>query len=257
MSTDNNIQTKDGDKVVEPPLKLKRPNSLGFGLKLAGFLVIAAVLVAWIFSIRNSTSIVLSPSEGAAAADHLEKLTRELSGEASESPKRDLRQLEKSSNNFLTLNGIQFAIAVPSGWFISEANRQLFIRKSDDSRICQITADSSFDTAGFILEVKGKESDFEAQYSKEAMGMVVPNEISLDSGAQLLTSSYGTSSINYIVRVRTKMVLGNRSTETMGVNSVFASGRSMIRLSCVNMSGLQDKGKDMESMAKSLKIKTV
>lgn len=255
MSANNNSQSEERIKLVEPPLQLKRPHSPGSGLKVAGALVLVAVILVWLFGgIDRPKPIQLSPQEGEAAADKVEQLTKELSERAREAENTKMKKMAGGEHRTLTLNGVQFRITVPSGWSVSDAGRQKFVRRSGDSRNCQLTADNAYDTKGLIAEVKGKEVEFEAQYMKEALGMAVPKEVRIEVSAKLLLNNYSSTSLNYVVRTRLKMIAGNRSIEQMGINATFAAAKLMVRLQCINMAGTADEDNAMESMGRSLKM---
>jgi len=255
VSESSNAPPKEKLQLVEPPLELRRPRSPGSGLKVAGAFVVLAVLLLWLFGGgRSPKPIHPTVQEGAAAADQLERLTKELSERAGEAKNAKMKKLAGGEDRTLTLNGVQIRVFVPPGWSISDDTRQKFLRRSGDSRICQLTADSNFDTKGRIAEIRGKEVDFEAQTMKEALGMAVPKEVRIDVGTELVLSSYTSNSVNYAVKTRMTMVVGNRSIEQSGVNSTFAAGSLMVRLQCMNMSGTGDEDNYMEMIGRSLNL---
>jgi len=254
MSANHDSPSKERIKLVEPAFQLRKPQSPGSGLKFAGALVLLVILLLWFYSSSDPKPLQLSPQEGAAAADQVEQLTKELSERAREAENAKMKKMSGGTARTLTLNEVQFTFNVPSGWSLSDAGRQKFVRKNGDARICQLTADKSYDTKGLIAEVRGKEVAFEAQYMKEALGMAVPKEVRIEVGGNLLHSSYGSNSVNYIVRTRAKMIANNRGIEQTGINSTYAVGRLMVRMQCMNMAGTSDDGGAMETMGRSLKL---
>ena len=269
MSANHHSPPKERIKLVEPPLQLRQPPPPGSGLKQAAALVLFAVLLLWLFSggdgspkpIQPSSQggssprqIQLSPQGNATAVDQVEQLTKELSERARETESATMKKMAGGGDQLLILNGVQFRITVPTGWTVSEAGRQSFVKKSGDARICQLTADKNFDTKGMITDVKGKEVEFEARYMKEALGMAVPSEVRIEVRGDLLQSSYNSDLIKYTVRTRATIKAGNKSIEQGGINTTVAASKLMVRLQCMNTSGTSDQDGSMESMGRSLKL---
>jgi hypothetical protein len=259
MSTNNDGDHKERIKLVEPKLQLKQPRSSGSGLKFAGALVTAIAFLFFIFgNSKESETIQLSATEGAAAAGQLEEMTKELSKSPQETKEIESMKTVDSGDQGIEISGIQFAMHVPSGWSVSNAGEQKFVRKTGDSRICQLTVDNAFDAAGLISDAKGNEVEYESQYMKEALGMAIPTEVKKDVRIEvtgsLLSSNYDSNSLSYSVKMHSQMTLGERGVKQIGFNTTVASEKRMVRLQCVNMAGEDDEEDAMEIMSKSLKL---
>jgi hypothetical protein len=247
-------------RLVEPKLKLKRPPSVGSGLKIAGAIVTAIVTLLWIVrgdDSPKSRDLQLTPAEAAAsAADRVEQLTKELDGTTQNAQPSSLFEMTNEGATELSLNGVKFKIAVPQGWKPSNNATQIFLRKQGDPRICQLTTATKYDTAGLINDVKGKEVNFEAEYMRAALGATLSDDAQVIVGGKLLISKYGKNKLHYAVRTFTfmKLFADSQLIEQRGINAVFAFRSSMVRLQCMNMSGKSDDGEDMENMGKSLNI---
>ena len=243
-------------KLQEPKTQLAKPERSGSGMLIAGGVVVVVMCLIWILrggETSRPTQVKLTPSQGSDAADQVEKLTNELIERSKDSKPSNFLKVADEQISTLSLNGVQFRVALPPGWKPILSGTQIMVRKEKDPRICQLTSDPKYDIAGLIGDVKGKESEFEAQYTKEALSRAASGAQVTASGT-LLASDYGKNRLHYAVRTKVKMTSGSRFMEQGGVNAVYAVGSRMVRLQCMNMSGTSDEADVMKVMGKSLLI---
>lgn len=243
-------------KLQLPKSQLRRPERSGSGMLIAGGVVVAVVMLLWLLRGGESsrqTEVRLTPNQGSDAADQVDRLTKELIEGAKEKKPSNLLQMAGENPLAQSLNGVRFKISIPTDWKASSRDTSIIVRKEKDPRICQLTASSQYDTLGLIAEVKGKEAEFEAEFTKQGSSQGAPGAQVVASG-KLLASNYGKTQLHYAVRTRTRMTVAGKSMEQGGVNAVYAVGKHMVRLQCANMSDTSDEGNVMGTMGRTLLI---
>ncbi|WP_454863482.1 hypothetical protein [Pseudomonas hormoni] len=252
---------KDGREVLEDP------PSPGSALKIVGLLVTGVAIVFWLFSSSSSSSppppsLPAPTVSGPAAADTVISLTKQMT--ASDGQVNYAEQIDQpiglkssqptTSNPWTMLDGVKVAFVSPSGWTSEKSGRQLFLRKSEDARVCQIVADSKFDPEPFRAEVLDNEVEYESQMMSELLEQGGQGLMSAQVTAKLVDKETTETEYHYVVETMADFTLGTKSLKKKGVNATWIKDSQMVRLQCMNMNGNDDEGAEMSVIGLSLKI---
>jgi hypothetical protein len=157
------------------------------------------------------------------------------------------------------LKGVRFTIDVQEGWSSEISEEQITLRKPGDSRICQLSSDSQFDTKGFLSDVEaaGKEDDYEANLTKQDLEIGAEVRLKIAVSADILSASKSTNTYNYVVKLSAVLTLprSGASRKMLGFNAVSVKDSKMVRLTCVNQKEDTDHFNEMEKIVLSLTVK--
>jgi hypothetical protein len=151
--------------------------------------------------------------------------------------------------------GVIFRLDLPTNWIAKVEARQILLTKSQDSRICKITADPDYDLSGLKKKAAGKELEFEKAMKSDILRSAVPWGVQIDVDGKVLSKSDKNGKYRYAVMLDTTMTRNTRSNKQRSLAVVTASRKIMARLECANMHGSSDDNDDMAKMIASFDLR--